>query len=389
MSHAWMPTSPCGDGCLTEGDPVVALPRRVLRFASAIVVVFAAMLASPLLLVARGRERLVRLIFQGVLRAFGVRLDIRGGDDFRTAPAGRGALVVNNHISWLDIVAINALRPMRALAKKEIAGWPVLGGLVRRGGSIFLDRERLKTLPATMSELAGALRSGSLVSVTPEGTTWCGLASGRFTTATFQAAIDGGVPVRPVALRYRLADGRETSHPAFIGPESLIASLRRVAALRGLVLEVHICPEIAPGRAETRRELAALAEAAVHSALGTVKIPAQQRRRTPRPQVVPILAVAAEVSASEVTTFRAVAMTSESAACRVGATPSELVASRAVAMTCEPVARGVVAAPSELVASGVVAAPSESVARGVVATPSEPPARRGAATSSDQRLPEV
>ena len=180
-----------------------------------------------------GRERLVRLIFRGVLRAFGVRLDIRGGADFLTAPAGRGALVVNNHISWLDIVAINALRPMRALAKKEIASWPVLGGLVRRGGSIFLDRERLTTLPATMAELADALRAGSLVSVTPEGTTWCGLASGRFTTATFQAAIDGGVPVRPIALRYRLADGRETSRPAFIGPESLIASLRRVAALRG------------------------------------------------------------------------------------------------------------------------------------------------------------
>jgi 1-acyl-sn-glycerol-3-phosphate acyltransferase len=283
-----MPASPCGDGCLTDGDPVVGFPRRALRVTAAIFVVFSALVTAPLLLVSWGRERRVRLIFRGMLRAFGVRLDIRGGADFRTAPAGRGALVVNNHISWLDIVAINALRPMRALAKKEIAGWPVLGGLVRRGGSIFLDRERLTTLPATMASLADALRTGSLVSVTPEATTWCGLASGRFTTATFQAAIDGGVPVRPIALRYRLADGRETSRPAFIGPESLIASLRRVAALRGLVLEIHICPEIAPGRAENRRELAALAEAAVHSALGTVKIPAQQRRRTPRPQPVPL-----------------------------------------------------------------------------------------------------
>ncbi len=283
-----MPSSPCGDGCLTADDPVVGLPHRALRFAAASSVVLAALVSAPLLLVVPGRERLLRLIFRGVLRAFGVRLDIRGGADFLTAPAGRGALVVNNHISWLDIVAINALRPMRALAKKEIASWPVLGGLVRRGGSIFLDRERLTTLPATMASLADALRTGSLVSVTPEGTTWCGLASGRFTTATFQAAIDGGVPVRPIALRYRLADGRETSRPAFIGPESLIASLRRVAALRGLVLEIHVCPEIAPGRAETRRELAALAESAVHSALGTVQIPAQQRRRTPRRQAAPL-----------------------------------------------------------------------------------------------------
>ncbi|MFD2472497.1 lysophospholipid acyltransferase family protein [Amycolatopsis silviterrae] len=280
MSHAWMPTSPCGDGCLTEGAPTVALPRRVLRFTAAISVVFAALLVAPALLVIRGRvrERLVRRIFRAVLRAFGVRMSVVGGADFLAAPAGRGALVVNNHISWLDIIAINALRPMRALAKIEIGSWPILGTLVRRGGSIFLDRNRLRTLPGTMSELADSLRSGALVNVTPEGTTWCGLASGRFTTATFQAAIDGGVPVRPIALRYRLADGRETSQPAFIGPESLIASLRRVAALRGLVLEVHVCPEIAPGRAEDRRSLAALAEAAVHSALGTVRIPPQRRR---------------------------------------------------------------------------------------------------------------
>ncbi|RBM23510.1 1-acyl-sn-glycerol-3-phosphate acyltransferase [Prauserella sp. PE36] len=277
MSHAWMPASPCGDGCLTSGAPSVGVVRRAGRLCAAVGVVFVALLVAPLLVVLPGRQRVVRLVFRGVLAAFGVRLVVHGGLD----GSGRGALVVNNHISWLDIVGINAVRPMRALAKKEIAGWPVLGGLVSRAGNIFLDRERLSTLPATMAELAEALRGGSLVSVTPEGTTWCGRASGRFRPATFQAAIDGGVPVRPVALRYRLADGRETTEPAFIGPESLIASLRRVARLRGLVLEVFVCPEIAPGRAADRRELAALAEAAVHSALGTAGV--LPRIPAPRP----------------------------------------------------------------------------------------------------------
>jgi 1-acyl-sn-glycerol-3-phosphate acyltransferase len=277
MSHAWMPSSPCGDGCLTLGAPVIAFPRRVARICAAIGAVLAALAISPALFVLRGRarERVVRAVFGAVLRAFGIRLVVHG--EFE-AP-GRGALVVNNHISWLDIVAINAVRPMRALAKREIASWPVLGVLVRRAGSIFLDRERLSTLPATMAELAEALRSGSMVSVTPEGTTWCGLASGRFTTATFQAAIDGGVPVRPIALRYRLSDGRETTQPAFIGPESLIASLRRVARLRGLTLEMYVCPEIAPGRAADRHELAELAESSVHSALGTVQLLGHARGR--------------------------------------------------------------------------------------------------------------
>ncbi|MFI9454896.1 lysophospholipid acyltransferase family protein [Amycolatopsis sp. NPDC052450] len=288
MTHAWMPKSPCGDGCLSEGAPTVAFPWRVLRFTAAIGVIFGAFLSAPLVLVLRGmpRERLVRLLFVGILRSFGVKLRVLGDERFRAVP-GRGALVVNNHISWLDIIAVNAVQPMRALAKKEVGAWPVLGLLVRRGGSIFLDRENLRSLPATMDELADAMRGGSLVSVTPEGTTWCGLGSGRFRPATFQAAIDGGVPVRPLALRFRLADGRETTQPAFIGPESLIASLRRVAALRGLVLEVHVCPEIAPGRASDRRELALLAESAVQAALGRVQIPVQRRRRVAAPVLAP------------------------------------------------------------------------------------------------------
>ncbi|WP_052372733.1 lysophospholipid acyltransferase family protein [Amycolatopsis taiwanensis] len=270
MSHAWMPVSPCGDGCLTVGAPTVSPPRRALRVIAACAVLLFAFATLPVLVVLRGgaRNTLLGLVFRGVLRAFGVRLVVHGGRGFADAEPGRGALVVSNHISWLDIVAVNAVRPMRALAKREIADWPVLGGLVARGGSIFLDRARLSTLPATMAELATALRGGALVNVTPEGTTWCGLATGRFAPAAFQAAIDGGVPVRPIALRYRLADGRETTQPAFIGADSLIDSVRRVIRLHGLVLQMYICPEIAPGRAMDRRELAALAQAAIAGAWG-------------------------------------------------------------------------------------------------------------------------
>jgi hypothetical protein len=93
---------------------------------------------------------------------------------------------------------------------------------------------------------------------------------GRFRPALFQAAIDGGVPVLPVALRYRLTDGRTTSWPAFVGEETIIDSVRRTARLRGLVIEAHVLPEIAPGRAANRRDLAALAERAVRAPLDFV-----------------------------------------------------------------------------------------------------------------------
>ncbi|HVK23476.1 MAG TPA: lysophospholipid acyltransferase family protein [Actinokineospora sp.] len=280
MSHAWMPTSPCGPSCLSDDEPAVGKARVVARLAGALGVLVASLLALPLLPIVggRGRELIAKGIFRALLRAFGVRLEVTG--DLPPAK-GRGALVTANHISWLDIAAVNAVRPMRALAKLDIRAWPVLGPIVAAAGSVFLDRENLRALPKTMNELAEVMRSGSQVYVCPEGTTWCGQGLGAYRHAVFQAAIDGGVPVRPLALRYRTADGRETSAPSFIGDETIIDSVLRVAKLRGLTLELRILDEIAPGRAADRRELAALTEAATNSALGRVMLPAQ-RRRVPR-----------------------------------------------------------------------------------------------------------
>lgn len=289
VPHSWMPASPCGPDCLDREVPQVGQLRAAFRILGAMLVLAAAAFCAPVLFLldSARRERYLRWVFVGTLRAFGARMVVHGGADMAGPPeerAGRGALVVINHISWLDIVAVNALQPMRSLAKKEIRNWPVLGRLVARAGTVFVDREGLSALPATVAELADALRAGSVVAVYAEGTTWCGRASGPFVPAPFQAALDGGVPVRPIALRYRIDGGSETTHPAFIGTDTLVASVRRVARLRGLVVEVYVCSEIAPGRAGDRRELAVLAEGAVRSALGETAVSgaARSRRRPAR-----------------------------------------------------------------------------------------------------------
>jgi 1-acyl-sn-glycerol-3-phosphate acyltransferase len=231
-----------------------------LRLLSAIGVLFAALVVAPLMVVLSGRSRqsLVRWVFRSMLRALGATLEVHG--DFGS---GRGGLVVNNHVSWLDTVVMNAVRPMRSVAKLEIESWPVVGHLASHAGTVYLDRASLRALPGTVGELTAALRGGSLVNVAPEGTTWCGMASGRFRPALFQAALDASVPVCPVVVRYRLADGGTTTWPAFLGDESLIDSVRRTARLRGLVVEVRVLAEIAPGRAADRRELAMLAQHAL------------------------------------------------------------------------------------------------------------------------------
>jgi 1-acyl-sn-glycerol-3-phosphate acyltransferase len=250
--------------------PTVGPHRRAWRLITALAV----LLTGPFLALCmplsskRGQETMVKWWFRRILRAFGVRLEVHGAHWLREyAEAERGALVASNHISWLDIVAVNAVQPMRAQAKKELADWPIIGKLAGAARTVYLDRENLRSLPAAVDELHKAIRGGSLVNVSPEGTTWCGLANGRFRPAMFQAAIDADVPVIPFVLRYRLADGRDTTAPAFIGDETLVTSLRRTARTRGLVLEVHVLDPIEPSTARDRRELAGITQAAVRETL--------------------------------------------------------------------------------------------------------------------------
>ena len=100
------------------------------------------------------REGVIRWWFRRIARSFGVKIEVHGAQILRDyAEADRGALVMSNHISWLDIVAVNAVQPMRAQAKKELAGWPIIGRLASSAGTVYLDRENLRSLPLAVDEL--------------------------------------------------------------------------------------------------------------------------------------------------------------------------------------------------------------------------------------------
>ncbi|MFJ9841444.1 lysophospholipid acyltransferase family protein [Kitasatospora sp. NPDC101155] len=276
---AWLPTAPCRpETCLGERAPEVSHLRRALRLTACLTAVLAGVvLCLPVRLLPYGaRDRLIRLWARVLLRSLGVTVHLgtpgTPGIPGVPVPSGAvgagGALVVANHVSWLDIPLLAAGRPGRSLAKTEVRQWPVLGHLVAWGGTVFLDRDRLRALPDTVATVAEVLRSGHPVIVFPEGSTWCGRESGRFRPALFQAAVEAGASVQPVTIRYRLADGRPTSAPAFVGDDGLLTSLARVVAVRGLVADVTFLPPIPPPgpqptRAGARRELARAAQAAV------------------------------------------------------------------------------------------------------------------------------
>ncbi len=267
QAHPWMPMSPCGDGCLPAAGTVTSVgrARQLLRMvaAGALLLIGAVLAVALPLLGPAGRERALRAWSRALLTGLQIRLEVTGGERF--SPPGTAVLVVSNHVSWLDIVALGAVQPLRMVAKSEVRGWPGIGLLARRTGTIFVHRERLSTLPRTIAELSRALEGGAAVGAFPEGTTWCGMASGRFRPAVFQAAADTATPVRPVALRYRLAGSGTTTVAAFVGSATLWKAVALLARVRGLLVEVELLPPLA-GHGADRHELAARAEAAVAAA---------------------------------------------------------------------------------------------------------------------------
>ncbi|MFF0151481.1 lysophospholipid acyltransferase family protein [Micromonospora sp. NPDC005203] len=302
----WRPSSGCDDDCLPPSGavPTVSVARRVLRLVAVSGMLLAGVGLVVLLPVLPVRERhaAVRGWARSTARAFGVRLVIRG-----RLPRRR-ALLVANHVSWLDILAVLAVAPTRMVAKREIRSWPVFGLLAAVAGTVFVDRARPRALPAMVGRIADTLRAGRSVAVFPEGTTWCAGAGaadcrpgGGFRPATFQAAIDTGSPVVPLRLAYaRAATGTTTTAAAFLGADTLLRSVVRVVTARDLVVSVTVAAALHPARTADRRLLARAAESAVHlvPAAGAVT----RARLHPVPTTTPAVAVPTAIPAVPVPT---------------------------------------------------------------------------------------
>jgi 1-acyl-sn-glycerol-3-phosphate acyltransferase len=195
------------------------------------------------------------------LRLAGMRLVVHG-DEHRL---DRCALVVGNHISWIDIYVINAWRPTPFVSKAEVRNWPIVGWLAHRLGTVFVHREKRKDALRTMHEMAARLQAGEVMCMFPEGTTSDGLSLLPFHANLFQAAVSAGCPVQPICLLYEDAQGRQTTAPAYIGDMSLGESLD--ALLRGGPVTAHLFVGEPLAPATDRRVLAAQAREAVAASL--------------------------------------------------------------------------------------------------------------------------
>jgi 1-acyl-sn-glycerol-3-phosphate acyltransferase len=220
------------------------------------------------------RDRVMRTATSGMLRILGVNVTITG------APSGiRPLLMVSNHVSYLDVVILNASVNIHFTPKIEISGWPVLGAIARMSGSVFIDRRPEKVTQGRNGILEDLAR-GSVVCVFPEATTGDGLhmipfKSGFFSLADADAG-GRGVTVQPVAVTYssirRLPiDTIQWPHIAWYGDMELLPHLWNLLKLAPLEAELVFLEPVKLAQHGNRKALAAHCQKVIDESIQSIR----------------------------------------------------------------------------------------------------------------------
>lgn len=207
-------------------------------------------------------RRVIRWADQ-LIKLVGVQVIVKGRPP---SVRGEGALIVANHVSWLDIHVLHSLLFTRFISKAEIKNWPLIGWLADMTGTLFLERTKKSDAARINQVMANHLRGGECLALFPEGTTTDGSEVKPFYASLFKPAVDAGAQVWPVLIRYLDRDGEPTLAAAYHDDTTLAQSMLRVLKSGGIQAEVNFLPPI-PANGQHRRELALAAETAIRDAL--------------------------------------------------------------------------------------------------------------------------
>lgn len=198
------------------------------------------------------------------VRHLGARLTVHG-----TPPQQGDApfMLVANHVSWLDIFAINAAVPARFVAKSEVRAWPLVGWLCVKAGTLFIERDRRRDLSRLDELIADALRGDAGMGVFLEGTTTDGSVVLPFHSSLLRPAQQANAPVYPVAIQYRRSDGSLCTEAAYDGDKSALDTLRLMLTQREFHAHVHFLPPLSAAGVH-RKELARRAREMIVERLG-------------------------------------------------------------------------------------------------------------------------
>jgi 1-acyl-sn-glycerol-3-phosphate acyltransferase len=204
------------------------------------------------------RERIAQWWQRDLLSILNVQVHQRG------TPLRAPHLAVSNHVSWLDIPVIGACSQVRFVSRHDVQSWPIAGLLADACGTFYIRRGGGHS-KYTVAAMTPHLAHGSIV-LFPEGTTTDGRTVLPFHARLFEASLNAGAPVQPIALRY--ADDEDGLAVApFIGGMTLAGHIWKVLCCRELHVEVRFFAAHVSDESTTRDGIAAQSQRCIERAV--------------------------------------------------------------------------------------------------------------------------
>lgn len=184
------------------------------------------------------RRKLASRLYRNCYRVLNVKVIITGN------PTTKPSLWVCNHISWLDILLLGGNHTVDFIAKSEVGEWPVIGRVVKKAGTLLIDRDNKFQAYRALSKLQRRIQSGTPVLVFPEGTTTEGNTTLPFKPMFYQAAIRENTLIQPISLQYFDEHGEISTAVPFIGDDDFSLSLKRILGESSITAHLNFLPPI-------------------------------------------------------------------------------------------------------------------------------------------------
>ena len=214
-----------------------------------------------------------RVFLAGVGMIAGLHIRVRG-------QRARGALLLANHVTWLDIPALSHVTGTAFVAHDGLAAFPFLKWLCEMNDTVFIARHDRGSVATQVQQVRAAIVDHGCLTLFPEGTTSDGTRvlplKSSLIGAVHQALGEDNaeITVWPLAIAYTgrrgIPGGRiGRSSLAWYGDTELAPHLAEV--LNGGPLDVVLTwgEPIRMGHAVSRKEAARLAEKSLKQALAT------------------------------------------------------------------------------------------------------------------------
>ena len=151
-------------------------------------------------------------------------------------------LIVANHLSYLDILALSALTPCVFIAKKEVRSWTIFGWMAHTAGTLFVDRERKLETGRFNESIDQALRSGLRLVLFAEGTSSDGTGVLPFRPSLFEPAVASRARVTPAWINFQASSGSVANDVCFWGEAPLIPHVLKLFSIRSVSAKIHFAP---------------------------------------------------------------------------------------------------------------------------------------------------